>query len=54
MSTFNAINKIKEQMSGSIIGQDKVVERILIVLLGNGNLLLEGLPGLAKTRQLLA
>jgi len=50
MSTLEAINKIKEQMSRSIIGQEKVVERILIVLLGNGNLLLEGLPGLAKTR----
>jgi MoxR-like ATPase len=50
MSTLEAINRIKEQMSGSIIGQEKVVERILIVLLGNGNMLLEGLPGLAKTR----
>lgn len=50
MSTLEAINKIKEQMSRSIIGQEKVVERILVVLLGNGNLLLEGLPGLAKTR----
>jgi MoxR-like ATPase len=50
MSSLEAIKKIKEQMSGSIIGQEKVVERILIVLLGNGNMLLEGLPGLAKTR----
>lgn len=50
MSSLSAIKKIEEQMSKSIIGQKKVVERILVVLLGNGNLLLEGLPGLAKTR----
>jgi len=37
-------------MNQSIIGQEKLVERILIGLLANGNLLLEGLPGLAKTR----
>ncbi len=34
----------------SIIGQEKVVEKILVVFLADGNLLLEGLPGLAKTR----
>lgn len=37
-------------MNESIIGQDKIVEKILMGLLMDGNLLLEGLPGLAKTR----
>ena len=37
-------------MGRSIIGQDEVIERLLIGLLANGNLLIEGLPGLAKTR----
>jgi MoxR-like ATPase len=37
-------------MQKSIIGQDHVVERLLLTLLCNGNALLEGLPGLAKTR----
>ena len=37
-------------MGRSIIGQEQVVERLLLTLLCNGNLLLEGLPGLAKTR----
>jgi MoxR-like ATPase len=37
-------------MSASIIGQDHVVDRLLLTLLCNGNALLEGLPGLAKTR----
>jgi hypothetical protein len=40
----------KERMGRSIIGQEQVVERLLLTLLCNGNLLLEGLPGLAKTR----
>ena len=41
-------------MQQSIIGQEAVVERIIIGLLANGNLLVEGLPGLAKTRAIKA
>lgn len=37
-------------MERSIIGQEHVVQRLLIGLLTNTNLLVEGLPGLAKTR----
>jgi MoxR-like ATPase len=37
-------------MGESIIGQERVIERLLIGLLANGNILMEGLPGLAKTR----
>ncbi len=37
-------------MGQSIIGQRDVVDRLIIGLLANGNLLIEGLPGLAKTR----
>lgn len=37
-------------MQASIIGQPEVIDRLLIGLLADGNLLLEGLPGLAKTR----
>ena len=37
-------------MAESIIGQQEVVERLLLTLLCNGNVLVEGLPGLAKTR----
>lgn len=44
------MNELKEQMGLSIIGQEHIVDRILMVLLADGNLLLEGLPGLAKTR----
>ena len=37
-------------MSESIIGQEKLIDRMILVLLSNGNMLLEMLPGLAKTR----
>ncbi len=50
MTTLEAIHELRTRMSQSIIGQEKVVERLIIGLLANGNLLLEGLPGLAKTR----
>ena len=49
MAAHEAILELKDRMSKSIIGQEAVVERLLLVLLANGNLLLEGLPGLAKT-----
>ncbi|WP_244615017.1 AAA family ATPase [Pukyongiella litopenaei] len=41
-------------MGEAIIGQRDVIERLLIGLLANGNLLVEGLPGLAKTRAIKA
>ena len=50
MTTLEEIKKLQSLMSESVIGQEQAIERILIVLLANGNLLLEGLPGLAKTR----
>jgi len=50
MTPHQAIQQLKERMSKSIIGQDKLIERLILVLLANGNMLLEGLPGLAKTR----
>jgi MoxR-like ATPase len=48
------IQALQQRMQESIIGQEAVVERIIIGLLANGNLLVEGLPGLAKTRAIKA
>jgi len=45
---------LRQRMGDAIIGQRDVVERLLIGLLANGNLLVEGLPGLAKTRAIKA
>ena len=47
---LKAIRELAERMNQSILGQADIVERIIMVLLADGNLLLEGLPGLAKTR----
>jgi len=50
MSARTDIIALKERMGKSIIGQKDVIDRLVIGLLANGNLLIEGLPGLAKTR----
>ncbi|UXP31928.1 MoxR family ATPase [Reichenbachiella agarivorans] len=50
MTTLESIQELKTRMSASIIGQDQLIDRIILVLLADGNMLLEGLPGLAKTR----
>ena len=54
MSAHAQILDLKSRMGQAIIGQEGVIERLLIGLLANGNLLVEGLPGLAKTRAIRA
>ncbi len=50
MTPFESIQILQDKMNAAIIGQESIVERLIIGLLANGNLLVEGLPGLAKTR----
>lgn len=50
MTVLDKINSLKVQMSKSVIGQELLIDRLLLVLLADGNILLESLPGLAKTR----
>jgi len=45
-----AVQKLKTYISEKIIGQETLVERLLLALLTDGHLLVEGAPGLAKTR----
>ena len=45
-----ALHQLKDHINTQIIGQDVLVERMLIALLADGHLLVEGAPGLAKTR----
>jgi len=45
-----AFNSLKHLISQQIIGQEMLVDRLLIALLADGHLLVEGAPGLAKTR----
>ena len=50
MSTHDSVRKLQARMGQSVIGQESVIEQLIIGLLANGNILMEGLPGLAKTR----
>jgi len=43
------IDKLKTEISKKIVGQVELVDRLIIALLSNGHILLEGVPGLAKT-----
>lgn len=45
----DAYERIKEQVHQVIVGQDTVLEQLLIAMLARGHCLLEGVPGLAKT-----
>ncbi|WP_047336699.1 AAA family ATPase [Pseudomonas protegens] len=50
MSARNDIQALQASISEAVLGQEAVIRQIIIGLLGNGHLLLESLPGLAKTR----
>ena len=50
MTPIDAITQLQQGINRDIIGQERVVERLILALLSNGNILVEGLPGLAKTR----
>lgn len=47
---FTQFSQLKHYLSGTIIGQEHLINRLLIALLADGHLLVEGAPGLAKTR----
>jgi MoxR-like ATPase len=48
-STIRFIRSVRKRISSVVVGQDDVVERMLIALFTGGHLLLQGVPGLAKT-----
>lgn len=49
MSLHDKLNKLRNEIAKGVIGQEDMVNSILIGLLTNGHILLEGVPGLAKT-----
>jgi len=53
-TTQAAFAALRDYLNGQIIGQEMLVERLLIALLAEGHLLVEGPPGLAKTRAIKA
>ena len=48
-SLHDAFNGLREDLSRQVVGQAALIERLLIALLADGHLLVEGAPGLAKT-----
>jgi MoxR-like ATPase len=50
MSNLEALLSLKKHVQNHIIGQEMLVDRLLIALLADGHLLVEGAPGLAKTK----
>ncbi|MDP7116174.1 MAG: MoxR family ATPase [Candidatus Woesearchaeota archaeon] len=50
MRSYKAtFDSLKKEVGKVIIGQEEIIEQIMIAILANGNALLEGFPGLAKT-----
>lgn len=43
------LGKLKKEISKVIVGQDEIIDQLLITFLAGGHALLEGVPGLAKT-----
>jgi MoxR-like ATPase len=54
MDSKSLFTALKNALSSQIIGQEHLVDRLLIALLADGHLLVEGAPGLAKTRAIKA
>lgn len=52
MDARESIQKLSTALNQAVIGQPEVVERLMIALIANGHVLMEGLPGTAKTRSI--
>ncbi|MFZ2321103.1 MAG: AAA family ATPase, partial [Pseudomonas sp.] len=50
MEHREALVALRHFLSTQILGQEKLIERLLIALLADGHMLVEGAPGLAKTK----
>ena len=49
MSPTPPIHAVRDEVRRAVIGQDRVIDEVLIALLAGGHVLLEGVPGLGKT-----
>ena len=52
MTPREALEHLQAEMNASILGQENVVRLLLVALLADGHVLMEGLPGVAKTRSI--
>ncbi len=46
---MNTVEKVKQELKKVLVGQERTVEMLIAALLSNGHVLLEGVPGVAKT-----
>ena len=46
---LESINAIKKEVGKVIVGQEKMIDQLLVAILSNGHVLIEGVPGVAKT-----
>ncbi len=54
MSLQDKFAKLQQNLAQHIIGQQRLIERLMVALLADGHLIVEGAPGLAKTRAIVA
>ena len=45
-----AVKQIKEEIKKDLVGQEDIVNNVIIAIIAGGNVLLEGVPGVGKTR----
>ena len=50
IKVMDTVARIETEVSRHMIGQKEVIRQVIICMLAGGNILLEGLPGLGKTR----
>ena len=48
-TTSTWVEPLRQQMASVIVGQEELIDRLIVGLISNGHILLEGVPGLAKT-----
>ncbi|KNG94597.1 AAA family ATPase [Pseudaestuariivita atlantica] len=48
------VDELRQHLKTCVVGQDAFIDKLLIALLSNGHILVEGAPGLAKTRAIVA
>ena len=44
------IKRVKEELARDVVGQKEIIDNIVIAIVAGGNVLLEGVPGVGKTR----
>lgn len=49
-SFSRSIAKIKEELRKDVVGQEEIVDSVIVAIIAGGNVLLEGVPGVGKTR----